>query len=165
MNIIPENRDAVGVRAREFRHVLSLGAIALFLTGCAHVKPFFFRVQDASTGEPLPYFTVYWTESWQKTGATMPFRSRSGFLPSGGNNLVKVVRLRAAMDHSFRDNTFRFAAKGYEPLDVSYIASPGTPAVGVFNTRKSPRPLQVYVATNQVITIPLRKEQANDARH
>ena len=129
-----------------------------------YAKPFFFRVQDASTSEPLPYFTVYWTESWQETGTTMPFWSRSGFLFSGGSNVVRVAGLRCASSNDFRDNTFRFASKGYEPLDLSYISTLGSPAVGLFNTRKSPRPLQVYVATNQVITVLLRKEQAN-ARH
>jgi hypothetical protein len=121
--------------------VLLIVAIPMLLTGCAHVEPFHFCVQDSSTGEPLPDFIVYWTESWQNKGGTMPFRSRSGFLWSDGTNGVRVVGLRGAVDETCRDNSFRFSAKGYEPLDLSYIPGARTPAVGLFNTRKSPRPV------------------------
>src|SRR6266404_1343820 len=102
------------------RYFLSLMGFAVFLAGCAYVKPFTFRVEDASTGEPVTNATVYWTESWQKISALKPDRTRSGFLFSGETNVLRVTGLTEAVD-----NKFRFTSKGYQPLTLEYIHKRG----------------------------------------
>ena len=143
-----------------FRDSFLLVGLVVMLTGCADLKSFAFRVQDASTGEPVNYVTIYWTQSWQKMGASKPNRTRSGFLFSGETNVIRVEGLLDSVD-----NTFRLSATGYQPLTVDYIPKSEPPAVGLFNTTLSPRPLQVFQSSSNTIKIQLRKEESSAARH